>query len=321
MEKNGRGKETQIELKIPGDGSEREGKMKWLALGEWLYVGYIDLYSRYLPDSLFNSSSFRRRDMVPVKINYCFKGRCEVGLNSGSTTFVTGGELAIDYGTCSDENKSFFYPTAEYEGIEVIIFPAERFSDEFSAFGIIEIVTKIMEMLNDRNEPIIIAADKRARRCIEEIKEDIQGEFSIDILLADMIKLLLLLGGTSFDANKRRTYCTPSQVDIAKKALEIIMEDLSIRHTAAELASEFGVSESSLKNYFRAVYGRGYNDMIREIRMKKAAELIINSKKSLGEIAEDVGYQNQSRFSDAFLKYHKVLPMEFKRRNVKEKIK
>ncbi len=29
MEKNGRGKVTQIEFKIPGDSSEREGKMTW----------------------------------------------------------------------------------------------------------------------------------------------------------------------------------------------------------------------------------------------------------------------------------------------------
>lgn len=321
MGRNEKQKGTQIQFTIPGENNEHEGKMKWIVLNECLYIGYIDIWSRYLPDSVFRSPSFRKQGTVPFKINYCFKGRCEVGLNSGTTTFVTGDEIALDYGTSGDGKKAFFYPTAEYEGIEVIIVPSEKLSSEISVFGAEKTADNLIEKLSHRNEPVITVADKRVKRCVEEIKEDIQGDYDTNLLMADIIKLLLLLGDISFDADKRRTYCTPSQVDIAKKALEIITEDLSSRHTAAELAAKFGVSESSLKNYFRAVYGRGYNDMIREIRMKKAAELIISSKKSLGEIAEDVGYQNQSRFSDAFLKYHKVLPMEFKRRNFKEKIK
>jgi AraC-like DNA-binding protein len=53
--------------------------------------------------------------------------------------------------------------------------------------------------------------------------------------------------------------------------------------------------------------------MISEIRMQKAAELIMEGEKTMGEIAEFVGYKNQSRFSEAFFKYHKMLPMEYKR--------
>jgi AraC-like DNA-binding protein len=102
-------------------------------------------------------------------------------------------------------------------------------------------------------------------------------------------------------------------VEIAKKTFEMINGNLSKRFSAAELAENFGISESSLKNYFRAVFGRGYKEMITEIRMQKAAELIMKGDKNMGEIAEYVGYQNQSRFSEAFFKYHKMLPMEYKR--------
>ncbi|MBO4457199.1 MAG: hypothetical protein J5802_05740 [Butyrivibrio sp.] len=48
MEKNGRGKVTQIEFKIPGDSSERERKMKWIAVDECLYIGYITALSAML---------------------------------------------------------------------------------------------------------------------------------------------------------------------------------------------------------------------------------------------------------------------------------
>ena len=96
MGRNEKQKGTQIQFTIPGDNNEHEGKMKWIVLNECLYIGYIDIWSRYLPDSVFRSPSFRKQGTVPFKINYCFKGRCEVGLISGTTTFVTGDEIALD---------------------------------------------------------------------------------------------------------------------------------------------------------------------------------------------------------------------------------
>ena len=257
------------------------GKMKWAILNDYLHVGYIDICSQKLPESVFKSSSLMGTEEVPIKINYCFHGRCEVMLNCGVTTFVVGNEFALDYGTSGNGEAAFFYPSSEYEGVELI--------------------------------PLITPADAKILRCMEDIRDDLVNFTDKNLLKADVIKTVLLLKGISFGVSNRRTYYTRSQVDIAKKTFEIITGDLSKRYSAAELACYFGVSESSLKNYFRAVFGRGYKEMIGEIRMQKAAELIMEGERSMGEIAECVGYQNQSRFTEAFFKYHKMLPMEYKR--------
>ncbi len=303
----------QIDFVIPGEDYENDGKMKWMVLNDYIFVGYIDIYSRFLPKSIFTAFSTIDEGKTPIKINYCFRGRCEVKLGSGATTFVVGDELAIDYGTSNNDEEAFFYPSSEYEGIEIIIFPAKEMGKELTELGGAKTIKGITSKFSDRTIPLITVSDNRIKRCMEDIREDILNFTDEKLLETDVIKILLLLKGVSFDADKRRTFCTGSQVDIAKKAFEMLNGDLSKRYSASELASVFGVSESSLKNYIRVVFGRGYKELVNETRMKKAADLIINSEKSMGEIAESVGYQNQSRFSEAFLKYHKVLPMEYKR--------
>ena len=55
---------------------------------------------------------------------------------------------------------------------------------------------------------------------------------------------------------ERLTYYTKPQVEMAKQIEAIISGDLSQPHTAREFAVRFSVSESSIKNYFRGVYGQ-----------------------------------------------------------------
>jgi AraC-like DNA-binding protein len=291
----------------------RGGKMKWAIINDNLHVGYIDICSQNLPEAAFKASSFKGTGAVPIKINYCFHGRCEVMLGCGVTTFVVGNEFALDYGTSGNGEAAFFYPSSEYEGVELILNPSEELMKKLSAWGGDKVLRNIIKKFEDMEIPIITSADPRIVRIMEDIRDDLVNFTDINLLKADVIKAVLVLKGLSFEMNNRRTYYTKSQVDIAKKTFEIITGDLSKRYSAAELADCFGVSESSLKNYFRAVFGRGYKEMISEIRMQKAAELIMEGKKSMGEIAEFIGYQNQSRFSEAFFRYHKMLPLEYKR--------
>lgn len=110
------------------------------------------------------------------------------------------------------------------------------------------------------------------------------------------------------------TFFTETQVDIAKRVEKIITSDLRQHHPAWELAAQFSVSETSLKNYFRGVYGQNISIYLREVRMQRVAELLTTTNLSVSEIAEQVGYLNQSKFSSAFKKQFNASPLEFKRR-------
>ena len=66
-----------VEFTIPSTDGGRDGKLNWMMLSSCLYVGYVDIWSRYLPQCVFESPSLKSFDGTPIKINYCFRGRCE----------------------------------------------------------------------------------------------------------------------------------------------------------------------------------------------------------------------------------------------------
>lgn len=94
---------------------------------------------------------------------------------------------------------------------------------------------------------------------------------------------------------------------------------ITTHHPAWELAEEFSISETSLKNYFRGVYGQNISVYLREIRMNKAGELLATTRLSVAEIAEQVGYLNQSKFASVFKKQFGVSPLEYRRSRHLEK--
>ena len=111
----------------------------------------------------------------------------------------------------------------------------------------------------------------------------------------------------------RLVYYTRSQVRMARHIETVISTDLSLQHTVQEFAERYGISESSIKNYFRGVYGQSISQYTRHLRMMRAAELLTSTVLPVSEIAAQVGYENQSKFSAKFRKKFGVSPLEYRR--------
>lgn len=103
-------------------------------------------------------------------------------------------------------------------------------------------------------------------------------------------------------------------VIIAKETEKIITANLSQRQTAAALSKRFGISETSLKNYFKNVYGTGFLEYQQKVRMEKAGKLLCESPDAVGSICEMVGYLTQAKFGAAFKDYFGMTPLEYRRR-------
>jgi AraC-like DNA-binding protein len=110
-----------------------------------------------------------------------------------------------------------------------------------------------------------------------------------------------------------KIYYPKTQVEIAKAVQQIIVSDLQVRHPAAELAARFGISASSLKNYFCNVYGCGYAVYQRTQRMKRAAKLLSGTRERVADIAASVGYASQTKFGSMFKKVYGVSPLTYRK--------
>ena len=98
-----------------------------------------------------------------------------------------------------------------------------------------------------------------------------------------------------------------------RRVHELLTENLDRRYTIEELSRRFLINPSSLKETFKAVYGKSLAAHIKEHRMELASELLRGTDLSIAEIAERVGYENQSKFSAEFKKQTGKLPSEYRR--------
>ncbi len=146
----------------------------------------------------------------------------------------------------------------------------------------------------------------------------ISKPFSTDHLLAQISNLLssrekLLKVFTQTPLVYSNTIAsTKADEDFLKMLNDVIMEKISDPGLNVEyLASAAGISVSSLYRKMKGVCDMNPNEFIRLTRLKKAAELLLNDKLSVKEVAYLTGFSAPSYFSSSFLKQFGMKPSEF----------
>lgn len=83
-------------------------------------------------------------------------------------------------------------------------------------------------------------------------------------------------------------------------ALRAMLDRPRDTHTVESLAREAGMSRTSFAARFSATYGTGPIDLLRLIRLQRAAEILARTDVPVKRVAEMVGYSSRSSFSRAF---------------------
>lgn len=97
-----------------------------------------------------------------------------------------------------------------------------------------------------------------------------------------------------------------------KYAMDYIYENIDKRLRITELANEIGVNRSYLTNMFKSVTGYSPKQLITNLRMEKAQDLLFNSDLSVSSVAEQVGYPDVLAFSKIFKQHFKVSPTKYR---------
>lgn len=111
-----------------------------------------------------------------------------------------------------------------------------------------------------------------------------------------------------------------AQVELVKAVSNYITQNLNEKITVKQLTLEFGISNTYLQNAFRSVYGMPVISFIRVQKMQSAAQVLIHTTQSIEEIAENYGYENESKFSAAFKKIMGDPPGIYRKEHSKVKI-
>jgi AraC-like DNA-binding protein len=92
----------------------------------------------------------------------------------------------------------------------------------------------------------------------------------------------------------------------------IAQHDCSPRVGLSETSTLLGISEAYLLRLFHQEVGKTFRKYLREMRMKRAAELVKDSPQSLKEIALRCGYNDVSNFHRDFKIVYATTPRKFR---------
>jgi AraC-like DNA-binding protein len=112
-----------------------------------------------------------------------------------------------------------------------------------------------------------------------------------------------------------RKQCQPMNECLVEQAVRYIGDHAHQPLLIGELAKEIGVSRSYLFQLFKQYKGMSPQDYLMDFRMKRAQELLLQSKDSITEVASRVGYEDVMLFSKMFKRKRGCTPSSFRKAN------
>jgi signal transduction histidine kinase/ligand-binding sensor domain-containing protein/DNA-binding response OmpR family regulator len=104
------------------------------------------------------------------------------------------------------------------------------------------------------------------------------------------------------------------QVQFMKKLKDIIELNLEDEDFGVDkLSDEMGMSRSQLHRKLKAVTNQSTTEFIRNFRLQRAAQLILQDAGSMGEIAYKVGFNSQAYFNKSFQEVFGCSPSEYRK--------
>ena len=103
-----------------------------------------------------------------------------------------------------------------------------------------------------------------------------------------------------------RPYPLPEYLEYMKQNMNAV--------SLASMAGAFFVSEGYLSRYIKKETGETFSHLLQKMRMKKAAELLINTECNIEKIIELIGYTDQSVFFRNFRRMYGMTPVTYRKK-------
>ena len=101
--------------------------------------------------------------------------------------------------------------------------------------------------------------------------------------------------------------------ELISRAIKYVEKNIdNVKFNVEELGKELGLSRTHLYRKLKSIAGQSPNEFIRQIRLKKAVELLKTSDFTIAEIAYEVGFKSPANFSTSFKAFYGRTPKEYK---------
>ena len=142
-------------------------------------------------------------------------------------------------------------------------------------------------------------------------------EFSPAVGFNRIIEVLILLSEAKEVSTLNRYSLpalegNPKEIKLVKKLSNYIENNYHNNIQIKDLCREIHVSQSTVYRLFSRHFVSSFSDHIKEFRIGKACELLVNTNHSVASIANVVGFDNLSNFNRQFKQCKQMTPKQFR---------
>lgn len=244
-----------------------------------------------------------------IIINHCNKGRFET-IFKGNHIFLSEGDLIFSSGA-NDYIHDF--PLGYYNGMQIIINLklAQKSIDRIIGKNIID-VRDLSEIIRNNGSFAVIHSNEEIEHVISELY-DVDENIKKAYYKLKVMELLLFLKSSDIksleDEFPKLNVCTVKKI---KEIRKYLIENIDKNITLNDLSKKFKISKTSLKNYFKTIYGKPIFTWHREYKMNQASIYLEKTNLSISEISLLVGYHDHGKFSKAFKNHYNMTPLKYR---------
>ena len=299
-------KRVEIAVPLP-DGSKR--RIVGYFPSESIQIIAYDIRTKDMPDMGFEKSGTGRY----LRVNCCKSGRCEFKRRDGKSAYISSGEVAMDF--YIDDDGTFSLTADNYVGVQILM-QVDKVITEIPTLAMLKKAIKRMDLpeyATSINSLYFVDSSEDTRNTLEKLLKYCFNDYDCEAIVIKISELGHNIGTDLIDSTPNvHTFTAPIQARIAEDVHRSLTERYGEKWTVGVFAEKYGVSVSTIKNYFRNVYGCGFKEYQVKIRMTKAAELLRDTKTEVKDIALEVGYHSRAKFGEAFNNYYGATPLEYR---------
>ncbi len=176
-----------------------------------------------------------------------------------------------------------------------------------------EIQQLFAPVLSDSPQALLISGRMTSQmKCLLDNVQKATTTFEHQARIYELLDLTLdaMLHQSGFKETALRL--TPEDIERLEAVKYILARQLQAPPTLVELARQIGLNDFKLKKGFKYLNQKTVFEYLHDLRMQKAARLLIEQTGPIIDVAYQVGYSNHGHFSVAFKKYFGRSPSKFR---------
>lgn len=192
-----------------------------------------------------------------------------------------------------------------------IQFPKDFLEDKFLRRNQLSFVRTMFE----KSVRGILFSQETAKKLASNIlqlnqKQGFDGVLELLSILHDLSisRNIMLLSDATFNNTESFTYNSRR----IEKVMEYLNQNFDKQISLNEVAKQANMTQAAFSRFFKTKTGNNYIDSLNEIRLGHAARLLIDTNRSIAEIAYHCGFNNISNFNRLFKKKKGVTPKAFR---------